>query len=384
MEKYQFKDPVKDSGVTGWGDRASSQKEVTVVETHAHGRVNLIGDHTDYNGGWVLITAVPQATYAVLKPRGDRLVQVDSVVEDDTSSLQWKTEYEFGEERRHKSWVDYIQGITALLTREGHKIRGFELSLRSTVPIGSGFSSGATLEMSAIKAIREAFNLDLTDAQIAKYGQRVQNEFVGGSGCIVDQVAANLVRLNEAILIDTADLSYERIVLPLDKMDLVVINSGITHELHSGEFQQRKSECAMACQLLNIPSLRYLSGEELNKITSLPQPFQRRVRHVVSENARVHGAVMALRNGNVEALGRLFYLSHLSLRDDYQVSIPEIDALVEIAMAQPGVHGARMTGTGFGGSIVAVADEGRGLEAAQNIVDSYERQIGKHATILLP
>lgn len=347
------------------------------IEAIANGRVNLIGEHTDYNDGWVLPTAIPQATRVRLKPREDETVIARTALRNGDER------YQLGTERRRATWVDYVQGATKILRDGGHAIRGFEIDVESTVPTGSGLSSSAALEVAVLKALREAYQLKLADAEIARIGQRIENEFVGARVGIMDQMACALARFGEALFLDTKSLEFERVTLPMNDMDLIVINSGVEHSNVGGDYNTRRAECERACVQLGISSLRTATLEQIESSKALGDVERKRARHVVTENARVHRAVEALKKGDLETLGRLFYESHASMRDDYAVSVPEIDLLVELCREQQGVFGARLTGGGFGGSIVAIAKKGRGSAVAREVVSRYSQKVGARATILV-
>lgn len=353
----------------------------TTVHAEAHGRVNLIGEHTDYNGGWVLPTTIPQKTTVRLTPRSDNRVRATST--KSAGDLGPENGYTLGEEKLSNTWIDYLQGITKILKTDGHKITGFDIHVDSTVPVGSGLSSSAALEIAVLKALREAFHLKLTDVEIARIGQRTENEFVGARVGIMDQMACALANEGEALFLDTKTMKFEQVRLPTEKMDLIVINSGLAHQNSSGDYNQRRSECEQACEKLGIDELRALTPKELGRLDNLPEVLKRRARHVVTENQRVHEAVAALKSGDVERLGQLFYQSHDSMSEDYAVSIPEIDQLVKICSEQPDVYGARLTGGGFGGSIVAIAKPGTGAKVAKAVVERYQKETSHNATILV-
>jgi galactokinase len=345
----------------------------------AHGRVNLIGEHTDYNGGFVLPTIIPQRTRVRLTPRADRTVRVSSEGFEQGATQT----YQLGAEMPGRDWLDYVQGVTATLRTEGFQIPGFEARISSDVPVGSGLSSSAALEVSLLRALRAAFSLGIDDVRLALIGQRAENEFVGARVGVLDQMAASLADANSALFIDTRSLEYHRVPLPTEA-DLVVIHSGISHSHASGEYNARRAECERACALLEVAQLRHLRLADLPRLATLPEPLGRRARHVVTENARVLAAVAAMEDGDLDMLGRLFYESHVSMRDDYEVSIPAIDLLVELAGDEPDVFGARLTGGGFGGSVVMLACHGAGGRVARRICAEYREQSGQHPTILVP
>jgi galactokinase len=345
----------------------------------APGRVNLIGEHTDYNGGFVLPTAIPQQTRVELMLRSDNQVRVATSAKAEVGTLSFR----LGGESPRKDWLDYIQGVTKLLCAEGHRLYGFEARIDSNVPLGSGLSSSASLTVSLMRALREAFELPLDDVHIARLGQRVENEFVGARVGIMDPMAASLADAGTALFLDARSLHFERVPLPGDA-DLIVLHSGVAHRHAAGDYNTRRAECEEACVRLGVEQLRDLSTADLPRIEALPEPLNRRARHVVTEDERVLAAVQSMRTGGTRHLGQLFYASHISMRDDYEVSIPEIDLLVEQARAEPDIYGARLTGGGFGGSVVMLAQKGCGRVVAERIASAYNERSGYHARILVP
>ncbi len=369
-----FREPKGIPGTTAkWRDFNSS------VRAEAHGRVNLIGEHTDYNHGYVLPTSIPQSTIVKLRLRPDRLVSVQ------TDRGLGRIEYELGSEKQTHSWRDYIQGATWLLAREGLTLRaGFDLTIQSTVPMGSGLSSSAALLVSLLKVLRDGHDLKgLGDLEISKFAQRIENEFVGARVGIMDPLAASLANEHNALFVDTESLRYEQIPLPTTKLDFVVINSGIAHRHSStGGYNERRAECEKACELLGVGSLREV--KKVEDLDALPDLYRRRARHVVTENARVLEAVEALRRGDCEKLGELFQASHRSMSQDYDVSLPEIDAMVAIANRLPNVFGARLTGGGFGGSIVVAVKAGHAVRVADQIARRYREETRQSPQVLVP
>jgi galactokinase len=347
------------------------------VTADAPGRVNLIGEHTDYNGGFVLPTAIPQRTRVELARRDDAIVRAFSTAGGDVA------EFALGSEQPGRGWLDYVQGLTRILRSDGHALRGFEIRIESTVPLGSGLSSSAALSVSLLRALRSAFGLKLDDVQIARLGQRVENEFVGAQVGIMDPMAASLADEGTALFLDARNLHFERVSLP-EGADLIVINSGVAHNHAVGDYNMRRAECERASALLGVTLLRDLGSADLPRIARLPEPLNRRTRHIVTENDRVLAAVATMRAGDLERLGRLFYQSHESMRDDYEVSVPEIDQLVDLARAEVDVFGARLTGGGFGGSVVMLARAGKGKEVANRIARKYAEHSGKTPRVLVP
>jgi len=348
------------------------------ITAHASGRVNLSGEHTDYNGGFVLPTLIPQRTCVWIAPRSDDTVRAASL----NMGLQ-VVSYTLGTETRRGSWVDFIQGVTRTLRGEGHQLRGFDVLFTSDVPVGSGLSSSAALDVSLMRGARAAFDLDLDDFRIGQLGQRVENEFVGAQVGIMDPMVCSLGREGSALFLDARSLEYQQAPLPAGA-ELVVIDSGLAHQHSAGDYNARRAECERACALLGVGQLRDLSEGDLPRVGTLPAPLDRRARHVITENVRVLAAVAAMRGGDVARLGKLFNESHDSQRDDYEVSIPEIDLLVDLARADERVFGARLTGGGFGGSIVLLVRAGAGRACADRLARAYATRAGRQPTVLVP
>lgn len=357
------------------------------VTVEAHGRVNLIGEHTDYNGGFVLPTNIPQAVHAQFRPREDRLVRVVSTeFPSPTPKAEEGAVYEYllGEEKAAKRWTDYVQGVTQVLARENVAIRGFEVLIHSNVPMGAGLSSSAAFEVALLRGLNQLFSLGLDGKRIARLGQKVENDFVGARCGIMDQMVASLGVPGEAIFIDTRDLTTKAVPLPTDKVELLVVNSGVSHSHANGDYNRRRQECEVACETLGVHELRDLGMKDLGRLSVLPDVLQRRARHVITENARVLEAVDALAKGDIARLGQLFIESHRSMRDDYEVSVPEIDLLVRLACEFDEVLGARLTGGGFGGSIVALVKPGMAARVGETLRRAYDAKSGKTATVLVP
>lgn len=348
------------------------------VTARAPGRVNLIGEHTDYNEGFVLPTTIPQHTTVELRARRD-----ENTVDVYAADLGQRASFSLGAEAHAGSWQDYVAGVTQELARAGYPLRGFEARISSEVPFGSGLSSSAALLVALLRGLRELYGLQIDDVQIARLAQRAENGLVGAKVGIMDQMACSLARENEALFLDCRDLSFERVPLPGD-VDLVVLHSGVEHQHAGGDYNTRRAECERAAELLGVRSLRDLSEADLGRIGALPEPLNRRARHVVTENARVLQAVAALRAGDLVRVGELFYASHASMRDDYEVSVAEVDLIVDLAREQSDIYGARLTGGGFGGSVVMLARFGRGRAAGEAIAAEYARRSGRTPKLLTP
>lgn len=344
----------------------------------APGRVNLIGEHTDYHDGFVMPCTVPQRTRVRLRKLADGRVVARS---RQVSSEPF--EFELGDERRGREWADYVQGLTWALARAGYTIGGFELCVDSEVPLGSGLSSSAALEIATLRALRAAFDLPISDVELARLGQRAEVEFVGAPVGIMDQMACSLAGERDALFLDTRTLDFELIPLP-GGLELVVIDSGIAHQHAGGGYVTRRRESEQAAQRLGVDRLRDVGLADLKRIESLPPLLARRARHVVTENARVLEAREALLAADLVAFGRLLDASHASLRNDYEVSIDPVDTLVEIAQSHPDVFGARMTGGGFGGSVIIAARSGTGAAVASTVSDAYRARTMLSAHVLVP
>jgi galactokinase len=346
---------------------SSTSSTLPVIAT-APGRVNLIGEHTDYNGGYVLPMAIPQRTRVELTRRTDQTVTAWSASH---SHDQPPLAYELGHERRGGTWLDYVQGVTLAAREAGFQFGGFNLRISSEVPTGSGLSSSAALEVAMLRALREAL------------GQTAENELVGARVGIMDQMASSLADETTALFLDTLTLEYRRIRLP-PGIGLLVIHSGVTHQHASGEYNQRRAECEAACGMLGVQLLRECTSDDLPQIAALPDPLARRARHVVTENERVLEAVAAMEHHDPVTLGQLFNASHASMRDDYEVSAPDVDTLVALAQEDPEVFGARMTGGGFGGAIVALTHAAVAPAAGHRITRKYQVRTSRQPAILVP
>ena len=345
----------------------------------APGRVNLIGEHTDYNGGYVLPTTIPQRTFVEAAPGSGSKVRAWSASFPDEAAA----EYLLGEEKRRGGWLEYAQAITWAVREAGIDLPGFDARITSDVPLGGGLSSSASLEVAMLRVLRALFDLPFSDLEIAKLAHRAETGFVGAPVGVMDQMACSLGSESSALFLDTRSLATESIPLPAS-LELGVLDSGIRHSHAGGEYRVRRAECEEAARRLGVASLRELEGSPASAWESLPEPLDRRVRHVVTENRRVLETVKALRGDDAPRIGRLLAESHASLRDDFEVSIPELDMLVDLAGAESAIFGARMTGGGFGGSIVMIGRAGETLDAARRIARGYAERSGRAAAVLLP
>jgi galactokinase len=351
-----------------------------VVSGEAPGRVNLIGEHTDYNGGFVLPRAIPHHTRVRLTLHPDTRVSAHSQRASPDGA------FTLGEEQPGRGWLDYVQAVTWVLRDAGFSTPGgFDLEISSDVPVGSGLASSAALEVALLRALRQAFSLELDDVRLALLAQRAENEFVGAHVGIMDQLTASLADASSALFIDTRDLSYERVAWPSD-VDLVVIHSGVSHALAGSDsgYNARRADCEEAADLLGVSCLRELELADLPRLVGLPERLARRARHVITEDARVLDAVAALRSRDLVRLGALFAASHVSMRDDYEVSTPEVDLLVDLLQADVHVFGARLTGGGFGGAVIALARGGQARAVGQRVLERYAASSGRSPSLLVP
>lgn len=346
----------------------------------APGRVHLLGDHTDEDGGWVLPCAIPARTVVEIAHRDDDVVEVATTSSPDGHA---RLNYRIGDEGPCGTWLDHVMGVTTALRAEALPVPGMSLRIEGDVPLGAGLASSASLVVAILRAVRALTGAAVDDVGLARLAHVAEHDFVGAPVGVVDPMACALAGDHEALLLDTRTLAFERIALP-DAADIVVIDAGLSHHRADGDHATRRAECALAARTLGVAQLRDLDVAELGRLADLPEPLGRRARHVVTENARVRAAADALRVGDVPALGRLFRESHRSLRDDLQVSALAIDALVECADAQPGCHGSRLTGAALGGAIVALVDRGAASSVARAVVEAAAGGGAVGARALLP
>lgn len=319
----------------------------------APGRVNLIGEHTDYNEGFVLPMAIDRRTYVAIAPRADRLVRCLSTEFDD------QIEFELSDDLKPAhDWANHIRGMAACLLREGFNLRGADVLISSQVPFGAGLSSSAALEIAVGFAWLKISDQSVDLVKLALTAQQAEHEFAGTHCGVMDQFIACLGKEGFALKIDCRSLESEAVPIDLSNARLVVVNSMVKHNLAASEYNQRRAECEEAVRRLagHLPGIQSLRDVELEEFDqwadALPEVIRRRANHVITENARTLAAVEALKLGNLSQFGKLMNASHESLREDYQVSCRELDLLVEIAGRCDGVYGARMTGGGFGGCTV--------------------------------
>ena len=342
----------------------------------APGRVNLIGEHTDYNDGFVLPMAINYDVRIAARARLDRTVRLFSATFDqaDVFSLDQV------QPSADHQWANYVRGVGDVLQREGYVLHGLDAVIEGNVPIGAGLSSSAALELASLTAFRLLSGLAISPVGAALLCQRAEHEFVGVHCGIMDQFVSSLGRAGHALLIDCRSLEHRLVPLPPD-VTVVVVDSAVHRELVESGYNERRAQCEEAARRLGVHALRDLSVDELAaRLKALPPAVARRARHVVSENQRVLDSVAALSRGDVAALGALLNASHASLRDLFEVSTAEIDTLVEIQQSAPGCLGARLTGAGFGGCTVALV-RSQAVEAFEKAVRAeYQARTGNIPT----
>ena len=332
----------------------------------APGRINLIGEHTDYNAGLVMPIALRLGVTVTATPADGGRVRLST----DATVSPHEADYELGDENRDGTWADRARGVTAVLTREGMSIGGFSATIASDLPVGAGLGSSAAFAVALLRAVSELFGLHVDDATCVRIAHAAETEYSGARAGLLDQLASVYGRPDRALLIDMRDHAMRAVPLP-STAELAVIDSGTRHEHATGGYNERRAECEEACRHLGVDSLRDLEDRPLDEILErLPSPLDRRVRHVLTENARVRDAVAALAAADDARLGQLLTASHRSLRDDYEVSTAELDRLVDVAISS-GARGARLVGGGFGGSIIALGARGLMKDIATDILASY-------------
>ncbi len=353
----------------------------------APGRVNLIGEHTDYNGGHVFPCALTLGTYCAARRRSDRRLRLyslnfpgDGVVEttvDETRPLPGGC------------WGNYALGVVRAFADAGYAPpAGLDLAFWGDIPAGSGLSSSAALEVLTGTVLRGVFGLPVSGEQVALLGQRAENDFVGLSCGIMDQFASAMGKRGHAIFLDTQTLDFQYAPLALDGAHIVIVNSMVKHSLADSAYNDRRSECERALAALRrarpgLPSLGALTPPEFDAIAdAVADPVcRKRARHAVYENARTLDAFDALRRGDLPAFGELMSASHVSLRDDYEVSCAEVDALVGLALGCPGVLGSRITGGGFGGCTVSIVEDAAAERFRETVLRGYAEKTGLEAQI---
>jgi len=337
----------------------------------APGRVNLIGEHTDYNDGFVLPMAIDRAVWIALRPRADERVRIHSL--------------DFGEEREFdlahlasvgSQWIDYVQAVAWVLQKRRRGLPGWEGVAAGDVPIGAGLSSSAALELAAARAFSALGGMPWEPREMALAAQRAENEWIGVQCGIMDQMISATGEEGHALLIDCRSLETRSVPVPADAA-VVILDTSTRRGLVDSAYNDRRAHCELAAELLEVRALRDVDLATFQAKEDRLEPLiRRRARHVITENERTLRAADALERGDAEEMGRLMNASHASLRDDFEVSRRELDVMVELAQAHPACHGARMTGAGFGGCAVALVRRADAEGFARTVAAAYEQQTG--------
>jgi len=373
-----MKSPLLKRVVTSF-DNAFDAPPALIV--HAPGRVNLIGEHTDYNDGFVLPCAIDFHTLVAAQPRDDSTVRVVAADYGDTLD-EFRLDAPIGH-RADAPWADYVRGVVATLLERGIALRGAELAIAGNVPQGAGLSSSASLEVAVGQAFKALQGLDeLSQTDLALIGQRAENAFVGCNCGIMDQLISARGERGHALLIDCRSLEAKPVHLP-DEVAVMIVHSRVKRGLVDSEYNTRREQCEAAAKHYGVKALRDVDRATLDaRAAGLDPVVLKRARHIVTENQRTLDAAQALAANDLERLGVLMAASHASMRDDFEITVPAIDELVALAQAAIGTEGgARMTGGGFGGCIVAVLPESRVAAVRAAIESGYRAPSGEPASI---
>mgnify|MGYP002640480486 CR=1 FL=1 len=341
----------------------------------APGRVNLIGEHTDYNDGFVLPMAIDRSVWIALRPRADQRVIVYSLDFDEI------VEFLLDDLQKGTGWGEYVKGVANALQIEGFELTGWEGVMSGDVPRGAGLSSSAAVEMAVACAFSAVNGFDWDAAMMAQIGQRAENEWIGVNSGIMDQMVGAAAQAGHALFLDTRSLTYEHVPVPQD-VAIVVMDTSTRRGLIDSAYNERRVQCEQAAQICGVDKLRDVDmAQLLSKKNEMGEVAFRRARHVVTENQRVLDAVAALRTGDLVRLGNLFNESHVSLRDDFEVTNEALNQIVEIAQSRPCCYGARMTGAGFGGAAVALVKRANVGEFTQAVETAYRLKSGIDARL---
>src|SRR4051812_37159217 len=350
----------------------------------APGRINLIGEHTDYNGGHVFPCAITYGTYATARKREDNLIRLYSVNFPDKGIIEFTLD-QLDYNKEH-NWANYPKGMIRYILEAGYPIpTGFECVIEGNIPNGAGLSSSASIELLTGVLVAGLFDLEIPRLDLIKIGKQVENQFIGVNSGIMDQFAIGMGKKDAGILLDCQTLKYEYAPIQLENHKIIIMNTNKRRELADSKYNERRGECeealAILQQKLPIEALGQLTEAEFdeNQFLITNEIVRKRAKHAVYENIRTLRALEELKAGNLEAFGQLMNQSHISLRDDYEVTGIELDSLVEAAWKQPGVLGARMTGAGFGGCAIAIVENDQVGSFIENVGAAYADKIGYEA-----
>ncbi|MFD0050723.1 galactokinase [Actinomycetes bacterium NPDC127524] len=350
----------------------------------APGRINLIGEHTDYNGGHVFPCAITKGTYALASKRSDKKIRMYSVNFKELGIVEFEVE-NLDYEAKHE-WANYPKGMLRFFKESGCSIgSGFDVLFYGNIPNGAGLSSSASIELVTGVLLDSLFELNMDRIEMVKIGQQVENKFIGVNSGIMDQFAIGMGRKNAGILLNCDTLEYEYAPIELEKHSILIMNTNKRRELADSKYNERRGECEQALAQLqkkaDIQELANLTPSEFDEYQSIidSEVLRKRAKHVVYENSRTLEALKELKSGNLEAFGELMNQSHLSLKDDYEVTGTELDTLAETAWKEDGVLGARMTGAGFGGCAIAIVETDKAEAIMKAIGKVYKEKIGYEA-----
>jgi len=348
------------------------------IIVRAPGRVNLIGEHTDYNDGFVLPMAIDREVMIALRPREDDTVRLFSL------DLETESDFELSSLTRGSDWIEYPKGIAHELQKAGFKIKGFDAIMTGDVPRGAGLSSSAAVELAVARAFSVVSGFEWNAPVMAKLAQKAENEWVGVNCGIMDQMASAACKEGYALFLDCRSLEIQHAPLPKG-VSVVILDTSTRRGLVDSAYNERRSQCEEAARWFGVKALRDVSVDEFERKTKeekgLNEVTMRRARHIVTENERVLEAIEVMRKGNVIRLGELFNASHDSLRDDFEVTNDALNIVVECAREQSSCYGARMTGAGFGGCAVALVKEEKAAEVVQAVSAAYKQRSGLEASI---
>lgn len=333
------------------------------MKVKAPGRINIIGEHTDYNDGYVLPFAVNR--YVFLSIEGSDRFIFHSENVNETVEME-KIE-------KLNKWTDYISGVIASFEKRGYRVSPVKISVSSNLPMGAGLSSSAALEVATAYAISEYFGFNVPKLELVKIAREAEVEFVGVRCGIMDQFTSAFGKKDHAIFLDTMTLEYEYVPLRLEGYEINLVDSNVKHELSSSEYNKRRQECEEVLKTLGKKSFREVTKEDLERLSGT---LRKRAQHVLEENERVLKSVQALKEGDFETLGKLLFSSHESLRDLYEVSCEETDFIVDYLRGKEGILGARMVGGGFGGGVIVLSKKGAFGKIKEELVESYKKHFG--------
>lgn len=353
----------------------NSESEIIV---RAPGRVNLIGEHTDYNDGFVLPMAIDHAVWLALRPRDDRTVRLFSL------DLEADSAFELDSLTKGSDWIEYPKSIAYELMKAGYELRGFDAVMTGDVPRGAGLSSSAAVELAVARAFAAVSGIEWDAPKMAKLSQKAENEWVGVNCGIMDQMASAACKEGHALFLDCRSLEIQHAPLP-QGVSIVILDTSTRRGLVGSAYNERRNQCEEAARWFGVKALRDVSVEEFERKTKaekgLSEVSLKRARHIVTENTRVLEAVEVMKAGNVKRLGELFNASHDSLRDDFEVTNDALNIMVDCAREQASCYGARMTGAGFGGCAVALVKEENAAEFVNAVSEAYRQRSNMEAAV---